>query len=345
MGSFYKKIINLDKSIITKTGYYAKEFTFSKRYGSVRQVFKMDESTLSNLLKLFYVYESIPPKWHSQKILFFDFGGTINGQFFNYKNKSQTEILNFLLKIHEILFGNPIIKNKEEIVDSLLSRVESLSARRDSLLDRARSSKKSNLTDKLLDDIEATLKKATDMLEEIASDHNRTEDYIKSLFDYHTTSSTRSPEHLINFLNQRTTSSKDIFILTAYFNPNTFNGAQSIQADKNFYLQNFKQLNFISLEEIYHIRDNSEIEDLRLTERERLDFEGYFLSRAEIEEKRKIGDLLRTLDNTRNLRSRKTNLERNLTELQAYLSTTPILNRSEEIQKGLKRLKQTARNL
>lgn len=345
MGSFYKKIINLDKSIITKTGYYAKEFTFSKRYGSTRQVFKMDKHTLTNLLKLFYIYETIPPKWHNQKILFFDFGGTINGQFFNYKNKSQTEILTFLLKINEILFGNPLIKNKEEIVDSLLDKVDALSNKRDSLLGRARSSKKSNLTDKLLNDIESTLKKATETMEDIAADHNRTEDYIKTLFDYHTTSSTRSPESLINFLKQRTTTSKDIFILTAYFNPNTFNGAQSIQADKNFYLQNFKQLNFISLEEIYHIRDNDEIEDMRLTERERLDFEGYFLSRAEIEEKRKVNDLLRTLDNTRNLRNRKNNLERNLTELQAYLSTTPILNRSEEIQKGLKRLQQSARNI
>ena len=340
MSLFYSTFLNLeDTSILTKTGYYAYEYVFIYKRNVVEQYFELDENKLLELMRIFYVYEAVPPSWNGKKILYFDIGGTINGEFYNYKNKSQTDVMNFLINFYNILNENPLDTIKRDELEAIMEKINFYETYRNNPM----TSKKSEELD---EKIKKAVEKSVDLVKDIKENETNSGEYISSIFNYNLLGSTRSPENLIDFLNHKLTSDKDFILLKAYFeNKLDKKASDYIIRDKRAYARRYDNLDFISVEELFRIRFNNLSNEERLIERDINHH--YYLSRDEINNKLLEDRALRDSNpnekhDIRNKRNRE--LDKYLNDLQSYLKEYPVLNKSSSIGRGIKRLKFKIKN-
>lgn len=333
MSLYYQNLLNLEDSILTKTGFYASSFIIKYWQKTVEQEFQFTKEKVGQLIKIFYVYESVPPQWHGYPILYFDIGGTINGEFFNYKNKNQGDILTLLLKLYGLLFGNPILLDQQRKMNRSIKNLEELMKKRTEPMTSLRSAE--------LDiDIENNLIESSEYAKKITEYQKNLEQYLASIFDYNLLSSTKSPENLIDFLINKTIKESDFIILKAYFNNFEKDATKKILKDKTSYKKKpYRDFNFISLEEIYHIRDNNLSQEERFLERDQNN--EYFLNKDNI---RKAHDFSHNFDDNYLREKRILELDRNLDKLQSYLGKEKVINKSDRINKSIKRIRNLVRN-
>jgi hypothetical protein len=116
MADFYKDRFKIfTGSIIQSVGFISEQYVFQRTpVPEIIQRLKFSKTNLENLIKIFFIFENDPQSWNKLKIESYSFRATLGSQFFNYEDKSVSEILVFMMNLYKELYNEFATEEERE---------------------------------------------------------------------------------------------------------------------------------------------------------------------------------------------------------------------------------------